>query len=147
MEGAKRTTFACIRWLHATRNNKIGGRCVTPTDRESGTAVEASPNENRRQSSQFIRKDVGFRLVIAGARRNQPIVTEGPDVFGEMKLILEGQMDLMRQMVKAAEGTQKNTAKPNRSQPTRDLEGAANAANTDAVAEGVGHDRRQQSRV
>ena len=32
-----------------------------------GTAVEASPNENRRQSSQCFRKDVGgFRLIVAG---------------------------------------------------------------------------------
>ena len=37
-------------------DNKIAGRCVTPMDRVLGTVVEASPNENRRQSSQYIRK-------------------------------------------------------------------------------------------
>ena len=67
MEGAQRTTFACIRWLHISRDNKIGGRCATPMVRVLGTPVEASPNENRRQSSQCIRKDVGgFRLIVAG---------------------------------------------------------------------------------
>ena len=54
---------------HHTRQ-QIAGRCVTPIDRVLGTAVEASPNENRRQSSQCIRKDVGgFRLVVAGCTK------------------------------------------------------------------------------
>ena len=36
-------------------------------NRVLGTAVEASPNENRRRSSQSIRENVGgFRLVVAG---------------------------------------------------------------------------------
>ena len=70
MEGARRTTFACIRWLHTTLANKISGRCVTPIDRVLGTAVEATPNENRRQSSQRFGKDVGgFRLVVAGCTK------------------------------------------------------------------------------
>ena len=70
-------------------------------DRVLGTAVEASPNESRRRSSQCIRKDVGgFRLVVAG--RTKPFEPTRHQLPGKI-----GSYDLIRWKYSTREGKQR----------------------------------------